>query len=364
MFTLLLAFVGIVSVCGTKPLPVEEYLKQHAELLTDKVQQRTQWDCSSAMRDLKKSHPAVPQAVGDQQIDLENCYLYAANRMDIIRLEKDGTFTNALTGLSNAIAIDFDRMDGYLLWSDVSDHTISRSRVDGSELSVLVDSGITTPDGIAWDWLYKRLYWTDADEYDLEMYDPSTAERKVLIQNGDQSKPRAIVLDSDARYMYWTDWGNPPSIERASMDGSNRTVLHSTDLVWPNALTVDFATQILYWMDGSLDRLESSKTDGSERTLLSTIQIYHPFGISFFEGDLYWSDWQLDAILTISLSDLSKVTVVGNFTQDPMGLVSVCSGKQANGLCTKGCLHGVCLGPDKCTCYDGWEGTLCNQERV
>lgn len=132
--------------------------------------------------------------------------------------------------------------------------------------------------------------------------------------------------------MYWTDWGTPATIERASMDGTGRTVLHTDNLVWPNALTIDYATQILYWMDGSLDRLESSKTDGSERTLLSTLQIYHPFSITFYQGDLYWSDWQLDAILMTSLSDLSKVTVVGNFSQDPMGVVSVCTGKQANGI--------------------------------
>ena len=55
-------------------------------------------------------------------------------------------------------------------------------------------------DGIAWDWLYNKLYWTDSREYDLEMYDPQTKERKLLFQNGPKSRPRAIVLDSNARY--------------------------------------------------------------------------------------------------------------------------------------------------------------------
>lgn len=85
-------------------------------------------------------------------------------------------------------------------------------------------------------------------------------------------------------------------------------------------------------MDGSLDRLESSKTDGSQRTLLSTSNIYHPFGITFYRGDLFWSDWQIDAVLSISLSDLSQVyTVVGGLSQDPMGLKTVCVGTEDHG---------------------------------
>ena len=132
--------------------------------------------------------------------------------------------------------------------------------------------------------------------------------------------------------MYWTDWGTPATIERATMDGGDRKVLHNTNLVWPNGLTIDYATEILYWLDGSLDRLECSKTDGSGRTLLSTNHIYHPFSITFYDGDLFWSDWQIDAILTTSLSDPSNVlTVIGNLSSDPMGVMPVCLGKESNG---------------------------------
>lgn len=43
--------------------------------------------------------------------------------------------------------------------------------------------------------------------------------------------------------MYWTDWGDPPKIEVASMDGdphSRRTIVRD-DLFWPTGLTIDFA---------------------------------------------------------------------------------------------------------------------------
>lgn len=58
------------------------------------------------------------------------------------------------------------------------------------------------PDGIAWDWVTMKLYWTDADENDIEVFDPMNGNRRVLFNtstcSGD-SNPRAIVLDPTKR---------------------------------------------------------------------------------------------------------------------------------------------------------------------
>ena len=133
--------------------------------------------------------------------------------------------------------------------------------------------------------------------------------------------------------MYWTDWGIPAKIERASMDGTSREVLHSTNLRWPNALTLDYNTQILYWMDAWLDRFESSNADGSNRTLLSTTQIYHPFGITFYQNRVYWTDWQLNAILSAPVKLPTQVTtVMSDLLLDPMGISVVSVERQPAGL--------------------------------
>lgn len=134
------------------------------------------------------------------------------------------------------------------------------------------------------------------------------------------------------RCLYWTDWGTPATIEKASLDGSNRTVLHNTILWWPNALTIDYDTQTLYWMDAARDKLESSNTDGSGRTLLSMRHIYHPFSLTFLEGNLFWSDWELNALLAASLSNLTAVNIIfGNLLLDPMGITAACPPRQDNG---------------------------------
>ena len=132
--------------------------------------------------------------------------------------------------------------------------------------------------------------------------------------------------------MYWTDWGTPAKIERASMDGTSRQVLHSTSLVWPNALTLDYTTQVLYWMDASLDKFESSNVDGSNRRLLSTTQIYHPFGITFYQSRVYWTDWQVNSILSAPVSRPTQVTmVITGLTLDPMGISVVSIDRQPTG---------------------------------
>lgn len=59
-------------------------------------------------------------------------------------------------------------------------------------------------------------------------------------------------------YMYWTDWGEIPKIERAALDGSDRAVLVNTSLGWPNGLALDYAENKIYWGDAKTDKIEVS----------------------------------------------------------------------------------------------------------
>lgn len=44
-------------------------------------------------------------------------------------------------------------------------------------------------------------------------------------------------------FMFWTDWGKKPRIERADMDGGNRVVLIIDGIKWPNGLSLDLPTK-------------------------------------------------------------------------------------------------------------------------
>ena len=80
------------------------------------------------------------------------------------------------------------------------------------------------------------------------------------------------------------------------MDGKERMTLHSQHLAWPNALTMDYATHTLYWADAKLLSLESSSIDGSNRRPILTEDLRHPFAMTMFEDQLYWTDWQTKSI--------------------------------------------------------------------
>lgn len=42
------------------------------------------------------------------------------------------------------------------------------------------------------------------------------------------------------RYLFWTEWGHYPRIERSRLDGTERVVLVNVSISWPNGISVDY----------------------------------------------------------------------------------------------------------------------------
>lgn len=128
------------------------------------------------------------------------------------------------------------------------------------------------------------------------------------------------------------------------MDG--KVMLHNAmDLLWPNALTLDYDT------DAGLDRLERSRTDGSERILLSMLHIYNPFGVTFLWGSVVWSDWQLSGILSgVTIGNLTAVQgLLLNITYTPTGVIAACEERQTRipNPCAGNCDNTLCLNSEQ-----------------
>lgn len=56
-----------------------------------------------------------------------------------------------------------------------------------------MNTGIVTPDGLACDWLTKKLYWNDGDTNRIEVATLDGKHRRVLYWE-DIDQPRAIAL--------------------------------------------------------------------------------------------------------------------------------------------------------------------------
>lgn len=124
--------------------------------------------------------------------------LLYANRRSICLVDADQPQVNSSTivnGLEDAAAVDFVYESGMVYWTDVSQEAIRRSWLDGSHTTeTVVNHGLISPDGLACDWIGKKIYWTDSETNRIEVSNLDGSFRKVLFWE-DLDQPRAIAVD-------------------------------------------------------------------------------------------------------------------------------------------------------------------------
>lgn len=124
------------------------------------------------------------------------------------------------------------------------------------------------------------------------------------------------------RYMYWTDWGKLPKIQRADMDGSNRTVLVDKNLGWPNGIVIDKQSQRIVWADAKMEVIESSDLNGGNRRVIIS-NVNHPYGLTITDRHIYWTDWQKMAIFKADKDTGSNLLVIRRTLPGLMDLQAV-----------------------------------------
>ncbi|XP_012162005.1 low-density lipoprotein receptor 2 isoform X7 [Ceratitis capitata] len=225
--------------------------------------------------------------------------LLLARRHDIRKIALDHMeMTSIVNNTKSATALDFVFRTGMIFWSDVSTQSIYKAPIDeGNDKSVVLKEHSVTSDGLAVDWIYNHIYFTDTHKCTIELTNFDGNMGKVLIEDG-LDIPRSIALDPIEGWMYWSDWGASPRIERAGMDGSHRTTIINYDVKWPNGITLDLVRKRIYWVDGKLNVISSANYDGSQRrqVLYSTEYLRHPFSITTFEDSIYWTDWDKQTV--------------------------------------------------------------------
>ncbi|XP_042909584.1 low-density lipoprotein receptor-related protein 4 [Parasteatoda tepidariorum] len=286
-------------------------------------------------------------------------FLLFANRESVRRISLDTTENMdvylPIHETYNTVAVDFDYQEKSIYYSDVKLDVIRCANWNGSNVKTIISSDLVTADGLALDWVAKNLYWADSGRNIIEVSRSDGTCRKVLIDI-DLDEPRAIVVFPRKGYLFWSDWGKPPKIERAYLDGSSRRVIVATDLGWPNGLTIDYEARRLYWVDAQLDRIESSDLSGKHRVQLVQ-DVSHPFGLTLFGPHLYWTDWHTKSIERVDIEGGRNRIVIRDNIEYLMEIKMVALSRQTgnnpcgelNGGCSHLCLfrpHGhVCACP-------------------
>ena len=73
------------------------------------------------------------------------------------------------------------------------------------------------------------------------------------------------------------------------MDGTNTSRLLSGNMTSPLSITIDYNTGTLYWADYSLQKIEKSSVDGSNRTIVISVDVGLPLDLIFHDNKLFWA---------------------------------------------------------------------------
>ncbi|OQR67686.1 low-density lipoprotein receptor-related protein 4-like [Tropilaelaps mercedesae] len=98
-----------------------------------------------------------------------------------------------VTDIQDAVALDFDYENKKFYFTDVKLDVIRRSNLNGTGLETIVNSELASPDGLAYDWIAKNIYWSDSGRKTIEVCRADGSSRKLLT-NLDLDEPRAIAL--------------------------------------------------------------------------------------------------------------------------------------------------------------------------
>ncbi|VDI55163.1 low-density lipoprotein receptor-related protein 4, partial [Mytilus galloprovincialis] len=220
---------------------------------------------------------------------------------------------------------------------------------------------------VAVDWLSGNVYWCDGTFGWIGMLPlPASVERasindkfKVVVDKY-LDIPAGIAVEPSHQWIFWTDIGKQPKIERSSLEGKERNVLVLHGLILPVSITVDTTNNRIYWTDPIRGTIESCDFYGNNRKVLRTDINAQYYGIEVYKNFVFVSETSKNEMLVFSDTDGRqvsdpygpgvKVLSIGYYTNENQVV--------NNAACaTKGCEHICIIGSDSaatCTCQDGY----------
>ena len=202
-----------------------------------------------------------------------------------------------VVNMSNVVGIDFDFADKRLFftqirptpligWMDSSRPTINYTVILSDKMR-----GIN-PEGIAYDWIHKKIYWTDSRNNSIYSMKRDGTQIIDMVR---VERPRALAVHPCRGLMFFTDWGRfgeSGKIYRSTMAGTFKTAIVARNLTQPSGLTIDYTDSMIYFTDAVREAIERCDFNGSQRQLLVSATIY-PFAITVDTSYIYWTDLQL-----------------------------------------------------------------------
>ncbi|KAJ7160409.1 3-hydroxyacyl-CoA dehydrogenase-like protein [Mycena filopes] len=205
----------------------------------------------------------------------------------------------------------------HIVFLDIVKGEIRSLAIDGREGKTLVTGLTSRPDGVQIDERPGKghIYWTNmgtgANDGFLSRSKIDGSEVTTIVPPGATHTPKQLVLDTEREYLYWCD-REGGKIQRCKLDGSQLETLyisastadqHKDQRTWCVGITLDTKGQLLYWTQkggskawsGRVFRANIDPPSGSDPANRPDIEILfdglpEPIDLEYHDGFLYWTD--------------------------------------------------------------------------
>ncbi|NOU20945.1 MAG: DNRLRE domain-containing protein [Methyloglobulus sp.] len=238
----------------------------------------------------------------------------------IQRSDEDGSHVeDVVTGLNRPTGLDFDATKGYLYWTN--NLQIQRSTLDGTHVETLYNGALVTMD-IKVDSAGGKMYWTHDNGTSRVMSAKLDGTSSQTI-NTTLNRPTYLSLDTNAGYIYTTNFGNG-SIARMNLGGTSVTNLVSAQGT-PVGSAVDPINGKVYWSAGSGGNwLRRSNLNGSSiETIVTGLSAPQDIAYDADTNRIYWTDGTAKKVQRSSPDGSNVVTIVSSGLTRPRGIILV-----------------------------------------
>lgn len=232
---------------------------------------------------------------------LDSGFLLISQGVANVRVPISGTRGVPVAMAQMSIGVDKDCATGRIYWSDISAKQIFSCKYDGTDRKPFITKDIISPEGVAVDWISRRLYWTDSAKDTIEVASLDNPDLRATIVFKYLVNPRGIAVDPHQNKLYWSDWNREaPKIEWSNLDGTERELLVSGPRVeLPNSIQVSPGTGELCFADAGTKKIECIDTYSKQlRTVASNLT--YPFGLAITDDHFYWTDWTTKKVESIN----------------------------------------------------------------
>lgn len=130
---------------------------------------------------------------------IEDGFLLISQGVATVKVPFNGKSGRPISMAQMAIGLDKDCAEGRVYWSDITAKAIYSSKYDGADKKIFISDDIISPEGVAVDWVSRRIYWTDSAKDTIEVASIDNPKIRSVLINKYLVNPRGIVVDPHSR---------------------------------------------------------------------------------------------------------------------------------------------------------------------